>query len=219
MRYHNHGADCKPERVRKMRITGILCISLLAFVLTGAYVVYAILPPCPVVTDNTIGLMAQNWASSLANPFTAYLQDKYSLLLKQKTAAGIWGQAEQIYGLYGKTDNLNSILEREVANTGSGGLDWLKRAAGLSDHRSAVSKMDNAALQATASIFSGGKNALQLAEETDALMKQFSPLQFDYASKSQVQKDMAKMARLQIRVQAEILWLTSAIKMQEVLTR
>lgn len=219
MRYHNHEAACKPERTRKMRIAGILCISLLAFILAGAYMVYAILPPCPVVTDNTIGLMAQNWASSLANPFTAYLQDKYSLLLKQKTAPGIWGQAEQIYGLYGRMDNLNGALEREVAGFGSGGLDWLKRTAGLSDYSTAVRKMDNVALQATANIFSGGKNALQLAEETEALMKQFSPLQFDYASKSQVQKDMAKMARLQTRVQAEILWLTSAIKMQEVLTR
>lgn len=219
MRYHNHETVCKTKGARKMRITGILCVLLLAFILAGTYVAYAILPPCPAVTDNTIALMAQNWASSLTSPFTSYLQDKFSLLLKQKTAAGIWGQAEQIYGLYNKTDNLNSILEREVADMGSGGLDWLKSTVGLSDYSTASRKMGNVTAQATVNIFSGGKNALQLAEETEALMKQFSPLQFDYASKSQVQKDMAKMARLQARVQAEILWLTSAIKMREALTK
>jgi len=219
MPYHPRDSKMNRTSEKHMRSPALIIGVLILLIVVTGYIAHA-LQPCPTVVDTTIGVMAQNWASSLTSPFTQYVEDKFKLILKQKTMPGVWGQADQIYGMYAQFDNLGVVLEREVANIGSSRLDWLKSMAGASTGKNtARGKLGTLQLQATVNVFTGGKNALKLAEDTEPLMKNFSPLQFDFASKSQVQKDMAKIARIQARTQAEILGLLSAIKMQEELTK
>jgi len=208
------------SRTRGKHMRALIIGALVLLITVTGYIAHA-LQPCSTVVDTTIGTMAQNWASSLTSPFTQYIEDKFKLILKQKTMPGVWGQAEQICGMHTKFDNLGDDLEREIASMGSSKMDWIKSMARMSTGKDTArrGKLGTLQLQATANMFTGGKNALKLAEDTEALMKNFSPLQFDFASKSQVQKDMAKIARIQARTQAEILGLMSAIKMQEELTK
>lgn len=202
---------------KRLILTGAV---LLIVISAGAYIVHAI-QPCPVVTDTTIAQMAQNWAGSLTSPFTKYLEDKYSLLLKQKTMPGIWGQGEKIYGLYKQADDVGGLLERELKAIAEPSFSFLKKIPGINMsssvqvHDSANKKLGTLQAQTTAALYTRGKNAFKLANDTEAFLKQFSPLQFDFASKSQVQKDMVKIARIQARTQAEILSLISSMKIHK----
>lgn len=176
------------------------------------------IPPCPVVTDLSLPQMCMQWATSLAQPYTTFTEEKFQLMMKQKMQAGIF-DATQLFNLYGEFNRISTDVQKDILDLGNGKLAWLKRMVGLEDIKAPERKLTILRMQATAVIFAGGKKTYELAEENDKLISKYTPMQFDYASKHQVIKDMVKMAEIQSYTQAQTLWLLSNIKIQEALAK
>lgn len=176
------------------------------------------IPPCAVVTDLSLPAMSREWAASMAQPYTTFMEEKFQIMLKQKREGGIL-DATQLFNRYGEFDRMSARGDKDIVKMGNSKLDWLKRVTGLGDIRAPEKKLAILRMQATAIIFAGGKETYGLAEETDRLIRKYTPMQFDYASRHQVIKDMVKMAGIQSRTQAQTLRLLSHIRIQEALAK
>lgn len=204
------------KKIKKLVVTMItLAVFSIASGFAGTASGWA--PPCPVVTDTSLSRMCTQWAAGLAQPYNTFTEEKFQIMLKQKMEAGIV-DATRLFSLYGDYVRGGAGMEKDILALGNSKLDWLKRAVGIQDIRAPEKKLAILRMQAAAVIFAGGKRTYELAVENDKLIRKYTPMQFDYASKHQVIKDMVKMAGIQSHAQAQTLWLLSNIRIQEALT-
>jgi hypothetical protein len=100
-----------PARSRTLVII-VLASAVLAIVLTGNS--SAVIPPCPVATDATVGQMAQQWAASFKDPYCGYLQERRNILLKQKITKGVFRQASELSDILRTSDEavVSDVLRR-----------------------------------------------------------------------------------------------------------
>lgn len=172
-----------------------------------------VIPPCPVAADATVGQMAQQWATSFKDPYCGYLQERRNILLKQKTAKGVFRQASELSDILRTSDQaaVSDVLRR------------IEKAAGRINLKNpgirelAGAKMRVIKAGAALMTYAEGKKAFSKASRVEKALENFAPTAFDFSSRHQAQKDAAKLARIRGLIQAEELRLLSLLKMMDAL--
>jgi hypothetical protein len=172
-----------------------------------------VIPPCPVATDATVGQMAQQWAASFKDPYCGYLQERRNILLKQKNAKGVFRQASELSDILRTSDQaaVSDVLRRIEKAAGRINLKnpGIRELAGA---KMRVIKAGTALM-----IYAEGKKAFSRVSRVEKTLGNFAPTAFDFSSRHQAQKDIAKLARIRGLIQAEELRLLSLLKMMDAL--
>lgn len=173
----------------------------------------AVVPPCPVATDASVGQMAQQWAASFKDPYCGYLQESRNILLKQKRAKGVFRQASELSDILRTSDEaaLSEVLRR---------IEKAARRINLKDP--GIRELAGAKIRvmkaATALMtYAEGRKAFSRASRVEKTLGNFAPRAFDFSSRHQAQKDAAKLARTRGLIQAQELRLLSLLKMMDAL--
>lgn len=192
-------------RLDKLKI--LFVFSLLVFVLTGSFVV-AVVPPCPVVSDVTIAQMAERWVKLFKDPYCEFLQERSDVLLREKLSGGVFSDASQINGIFRKLDEIPLPTAAEFDS---------EFIAENSRNNMGVKEIANAKIWrlkklASAMAYNIAKDSYENSTQIESILRSFSPLAFDFASKYQVQKDAVKLASLAGLIQAQELKIMSLLK-------
>jgi hypothetical protein len=199
-----------PARSRTLVII-VLASAVLAIVLTGNS--SAVIPPCPVATDATVGQMAQQWAASFKDPYCGYLQERRNILLKQKITKGVFRQASELSDILRTSDEavVSDVLRRIE-----------KAARRINLKNPGIRELTGAkmrVMKATTALmtYAEGKKALSRASRVEKALGNFAPTAFDFSSGRQARKDAAKLALTRGLIQAQELRLLSLLKMMDAL--
>lgn len=173
----------------------------------------AVVPPCPIATDATVGQMAQQWAASFKDPYCAYLQERRNILLRQKIAKGVFRQASELSDILRTSDDaaVSEVLKRieKAARRINPKNQGTRELAGA---KMRVMKAGTALMT-----YAEGKKAFSRASRVEKTLGNFAPGAFDFSSRHQAQKDAAKLARTRGLIQAQELRLLSLLKMMDAL--
>lgn len=171
----------------------------------------AVVPPCPVATDATIGQMAQQWAASFKTPYCAYLDERRNVLVKQKLVAGMLRQASVMSEIFRASEEATGIAKR---------IDKAARRINLKNQGvadMAAAKLRVLKTSAALTTYSAGEKAFARASRMEKALETFSPTAFDFSSRHQAQKDAAKLAYFRGLIQAQELRLLSLLKIMDAL--
>jgi hypothetical protein len=169
--------------------------------------------PCPVVTEMTLAQKAAEWVTAFQKPYCDYLVNYAISLAKYRSDPGIVHQAAGISRLFQE-------LPAETETEGSAAISRLFTNA--KPKNAAISEMASIKLGTLRSglaitTYAAGKKALTTAGSVDSALMGFAPTAFDFVSRHQAQKDIAKLAYLRGLVQSQELKLASLVKMLEAL--
>ena len=170
--------------------------------------------PCPVVTEMTLAQKAAEWVTTFQKPYCDYLVNYSTSLAKYRSDPGILHQAAGISRLF------QELRPAETETEGSAAISRL--FANAKPKNPAISEMASIKLGTLRSglaitTYAAGKKALTTAGNVDSALMGFAPTAFDFVSRHQAQKDIAKLAYLRGLVQSQELKLASLIKMLEAL--
>ena len=199
----------KPRFPRKIQL--FLIMTVLMF--SPAQYLFGAGLPCPVVAEMTFAQKAAEWVTAFQKPYCDYLVNYSVSLAKRRSDPGVLYQATGISRVFQE-----SSVEMETE--GSAAISRLfAQARPKNPAISEIASIKLGTLRSGLAIttYAAGKKALTIAGNVDSALMGFAPTAFDFVSRHQAQKDIAKIAYLRGLVQSQELKLASLIKMLEAL--